>query len=44
MTRDFGLNGAKNKYWANKGMLHGSEQHKGYLPIEKVGEDARGSM
>ena len=39
-----GLNRAKNSCWADKGLLYGSEQHKGYLPIEKVGENARRFM
>ena len=38
------LNRAKNNYWADKQLLNGSEQHKGYLPIENVGEKARRSM
>ena len=38
------LNRAKNNYWAGKRLLNGSEQHKGYLPIEKVDENARRSM
>ena len=39
-----GLNRAKNNHWADKGLLYGSEQHKGRLPIEKVVEIVRRFM
>ena len=39
-----GLNRAKNNNWTEKGLLYVSEQHKGCLPIEKIGKIIRRFM